>query len=82
MTVIAAITSRGEIPGESEPERLACEYLDEGVLDSMGMVELVLELERLYGIHFEPEDMQSEEFRTIGGLVAIVERLVAQSGDA
>ena len=75
--VLAFIAERAELPGETESERLSVEYLDDGLLNSMAVVELVVGLEDRFGIRFEPEDMQSVEFRTVGGLIEVVSRLRA-----
>jgi acyl carrier protein len=77
-SVLAVMRARGEIPGGTEEEQLAYWYLDEGLVDSMGFVELVLELEERFGIRFAPDDMQAAEFRTVGGVIGTVERLVAE----
>ena len=68
---------RTPLPGDSEAERLAVGYLDAGLIESMAVVELVVTLEDRFGVRFEPEDMQSDEFRTVGGLIAVVSRLRA-----
>jgi acyl carrier protein len=73
-TVLTFLSSKNHIPGDTEAEELACDYLAAGVLDSMGIVEMVTEFEDIFGIRFSPEDMQSDEFRTVGGLIGIVER--------
>jgi acyl carrier protein len=65
------------LPGDDPAEQLRIAYLDEGLVDSIAIVELVVELEASYGIRFAPADLQSAEFRTIGGLVRTVERLRA-----
>lgn len=63
--------------GDTPEERMDIAYLDEGLVDSIAIVELVVELESSYGVRFAPADLQSAEFRTIGGLVRTVERLRA-----
>lgn len=73
--VIELISARGPIPGMTEDEKLGYMYLDEGLVDSIGVVELVMEIESALGVRLEPEHMQSEEFRTIGGLIRIIERV-------
>jgi acyl carrier protein len=46
-------------------------------LDSMAVMELVVELERRFGITFEDEDLTAEVFETIESLAAYVQ---AKSG--
>lgn len=73
--VIQIVAAKADIPGNTEAERLACDFFKEGVLDSIKIVELVSELESEFGVTFSYEDMQSQQFRTMGGLVALLERL-------
>jgi acyl carrier protein len=42
-------------------------------LDSMAVLELVLELERRFGITVEDEDVSAEVFETLGSLAAFVD---------
>ena len=64
---------------DNREQIMSCSYLDEGIIDSLGLVTMVTLLEDEQGIQFSPDDMQSYEFQTIGGLVGIVERLAATS---
>ena len=50
-TVIAFFQAKGEIPGETETERLACAYLEVPLIDSMGIMEMILDL-RLIPLYF------------------------------
>ncbi|HEV3069842.1 MAG TPA: phosphopantetheine-binding protein [Solirubrobacteraceae bacterium] len=75
--VLDFFAERAPLPGESEGEQLAVAYLDAGLISSMAIVELVVTLEDRFGVRFEPEDMQSEDFRTVGGLIEVVSRLRA-----
>jgi hypothetical protein len=79
--VLNFLRARGEIPGATVDEYLGCEYLDVGLVDSFGLVELILDCEDKFSIRFGPEDMQSVEFRTIGGLVGLINRLVQERND-
>ena len=78
-TVLRFFGERAPLHGDTVADQLQVAYLDEGLVDSIAIVELVAELEDTYGIRFAPADLQSVEFRTIGGLVATVERLRAAS---
>ena len=77
--VLGFFAQRTPIPGASREQQLACHYLDAGLLDSMQIVELVMELEAVFGIRFDAEHLQSDEFQTPGGLVALVDRLRARA---
>jgi acyl carrier protein len=45
---------------------------------SLGLVDMILEIEEKCGFRFEAEQMQSPEFRTIGGVIATSEKLVRE----
>ncbi|HYE86936.1 MAG TPA: acyl carrier protein [Vicinamibacterales bacterium] len=73
--VLAFFDTKGGVPGASRAEQLSCAYLDQKVIDSMGIIEMVAHLEDTLGVRFDAEDLQSNEFQTVGGLIAIIERL-------
>jgi acyl carrier protein len=42
-------------------------------LDSLGIIELVVEFERRFGVAFDDEDVTAEVFETIGSLTAFLD---------
>jgi acyl carrier protein len=69
-------TSHGKLPLPADREAfLRIRFLDEGLIDSLGIISLITELEEERGIHFSADDLESYEFQSIGGLIGIVERL-------
>ncbi|MBL8645139.1 MAG: acyl carrier protein [Rhodospirillaceae bacterium] len=72
--VLAFLESQNPVPGADVTAKLACYYLDAGVIDSVGIVTMITEFEDQFGIRFENDDLQSDEFQTIGGLIAIIQR--------
>ena len=76
-TVLEFFDSRGGLPGSTEQEKLACAYLDAKVIDSMGIIDMISHFEDTFGIRFEADDMQSEQFQTVGGLVQVIDKLRA-----
>lgn len=73
--VIRFMESRNPIPGKTESDKLNCRYLDDGVIDSLGIVEMIVAFEEKFDVHFESDDLQSLEFQSVGGLISIIERL-------
>jgi acyl carrier protein len=73
-SVVAYFESKQAIPGSSVEEKQACNYLDAGIIDSLGLIEMITEFEERFAVRFTSDDMQSPEFRTIGGLTSIIER--------
>ena len=74
-TVLSYFRSVPAFAALSDTDQLQCRYLEREVLDSLGIVGLVAELESAFEIQFSMDDFQSEEFQTPAGLVALVERL-------
>jgi acyl carrier protein len=74
-SVMAFFDARGGLPGTSREDQLRCAYLDEHVLDSMGIIEMVSQFEETFGVRFEADHLQSLQFQTVGGLVQIIEQL-------
>ena len=79
--VLKFFNQKGVLPGETEKDKLNCQYLESGIIDSMGIVEMITYFENLFQIRFSPSDMQSREFRTPGGLISIIERLQKEGKD-
>lgn len=80
--VLEFFEKKGGLPGKTEEEKLDYEYLDLGIIDSMGIVEMITYYEEIFQIHFSPADMQSKEFRTPKGLISIIERLKKRRNNA
>lgn len=48
--------------------------LENGVIDSVAMIELVGFIEETYGIHVPDEDLMPEHFDTLAAIVAYIEK--------
>lgn len=70
--------AQAPLPGQTEVERLGCAYLDQGVVDSMGLVEMIADFEGRFDIRFSSEDVQGYEFQTPGGLIGLIEKRLAE----
>lgn len=66
------------VPQTGEAELLGCRYLDTGIIDSFGIVMMITEFEDSMGVSFSATDMQSYEFQTIGGLIGLINRKLAE----
>lgn len=51
-------------------------YMESGHVDSIGVMKFVIEIEQAFNIEITAEDMVSSEFKTIGGLVNLIEQKV------
>jgi acyl carrier protein len=41
----------------------------------MGIIEMITYFEDTLGIRFSPEDLMSQEFQTVGGLITLIEKI-------
>jgi len=60
---------------EEYPDVETIRYLDQGWLDSFDLIDFITYLESEFEIEIPPEELQKDEFRTIGGVVDTVLRL-------
>lgn len=61
---------------QNELAVLEKDYLQEGLVDSYGLLSLISEIESRFSITFNSTDLESPKFRTIGGLIGILESKV------
>lgn len=65
------------LPGETPEEKYAYNFVDEGHIDSFGILQLIMTVEKEFDFRFGPEHLQSDEIRTIEGMAAIIESLTS-----
>ncbi|NQU58289.1 MAG: hypothetical protein HQ513_13715 [Rhodospirillales bacterium] len=76
--VVAQLEKKAPVPGTSLVEKQAYKYLEAGHIDSFALTGFIITIEDKFDIILSPEDMQSDDFRSIGGLVKIVIRNMAE----
>lgn len=54
------------------PESDVTDLLEEGLLDSLSFVELLYQLEVVFGVLVQPEDMEFDNFRSVECITAFV----------
>ena len=74
--IISLLEKHGPVPGKDDKEKLAYRFLETGHIDSFTLNEFIMEIEDQFNIALCPEDMQSEEFRSIGGLIEIIKNRI------
>lgn len=57
---------------ETGPDASRKDYIEQGWLDSLGIVNLIAFVESEFGVAFTFEDMDSPAFRTVDGLAEMV----------
>ena len=66
----------GEDPANLQPDD---DLIDSGILDSMGIMQLVTHLEKEYGINIPTEEIEPEHFVSVSALAAFVRGKQANS---
>ena len=56
-------------------------FLNEGIVDSMNMLELVMFVEKEFGVKVEDEDIVPDNFDSVSKLAAFVRRKTSPAGD-
>lgn len=54
------------------------ELIEEEILDSMGLLLLITELEKEYQIEISLDDLQADDFENLDNIVALVKRYLLQ----
>lgn len=69
-TIIDFVEREYKLPDNVDYDNF--DFMDNGFVDSMGLVQFVAILEDDFNIEFSKEELLSSEFRTIGGLERII----------
>lgn len=65
------------------PEGISLEsfnYIDTGYVDSIGVIKFVVDIETRFDIEISDMELESAEFRTVGGVVSMINRKLANAG--
>lgn len=74
--VAEQLAARGLTPSDVPP---TFDLLLEGVIDSFGVVEIILMLEQRFSVEFDFDELPADDLTRIGPLAAYVERKSASS---
>ena len=73
--VINLIQKKYEVTGVEDIDSL--NYMESGYIDSMGIIQFIVEIEEEFGIEFTDEEVNSPEFKIVGQLINIIESKVS-----
>jgi len=74
--IISVLERNGAIPGATVDDKLPYRFLDKGHIDSLGIMGFIMEIEEIFNIELSPEDTQSDEFRSVGGLANLINKKI------
>ena len=69
--VINYIEKKGKLPKDINLDEF--NYIETGYVDSIGIMKFVVEIEKEFDIEITDDEIISPKFKTIGGLVKIIE---------
>ena len=70
--IVNYLEKKGKISKDIDIDNL--KYIETGYIDSIGIVKFIIELEEKFDIQILEEDILSEEFKTVKGLVNIINK--------
>lgn len=70
-----------KLAGKSDDDLLEMNYFDNELVDSLGVVTLILSAEEHFGISLEQKQFDDPRFQVIGGLGDIIENIVGDRGE-
>jgi acyl carrier protein len=71
--ILAYFEEHGTVDGKAPDELLDANYFELELLDSLGVVQLVVGIEDDFGVRMQSSHMQDPRFCTIRGLAAIID---------
>jgi acyl carrier protein len=74
--IISLLEKHSSVPGQDAKEKRAYRFLETGHIDSFKLNEFIMEIEDQFDIVLSPDDTQSDEFRSIGGLIEIIKNRI------
>ncbi len=69
--IVQLLLEKGPLPDAANPD--GYRYFDCGHIDSLGLIKFAFRIEERFNVRFLPQDIASEQFRTVGGLVGLIQ---------
>ena len=70
--ILKIVEKTKKIPENKLEKKFDYWFIDEGIIDSVNLINFILEIERKFKIKLTPRDTQSDNFRTINGVAKII----------
>ena len=70
--------ARGTLSGEASSDGTHVNYFEAELIDSLGVIELITDIESHFGIAFTERHFQDRRFSTVDGLAEIIRSLRGQ----
>ena len=66
------LSRKKSIPGAHFEEKLKVNIFEKGIIDSLGLIQLVGSVEKQFHLELTSNDLQDERFQTIEGIANII----------
>lgn len=77
--VLEWFKKNGNLPNLSEEQVVVENYVDRGWIDSVGIIDLIMEAEESFEVQFSQEHFDDARFLRIGGFAEIVDEIRAKN---
>jgi acyl carrier protein len=76
--VLGLLEKKARLPGNFNDND---DYISAGIVDSIGIIKFTLELEARFDIEITDTDLESNDFRSVQGLVTMITRKIAKQAE-
>ncbi len=71
--VLELLEKKSRLPNEFDD---TSDFIKAGIVDSIGIIKFILELESRFDIEITGTDIESDEFRSVQGLAGLISRKI------
>lgn len=68
LDILIEVTGNDDIAEEKDAD-----LFEAGILDSLGIIEVLLKIEEVFGIRLQPTDLEKKDMATVNNLVEFLE---------
>lgn len=71
LNILIEVTGNDDICDEKDTD-----LFEAGLLDSLGIIEVLLKIEEVFGIKLQPTDLEKKDMSTVNNLVSFLENKI------
>lgn len=71
--ILELLKKKSSLPKDFNEEN---DFIKAGIIDSIGTIKFILEIESRFDIEITDEDIESNDFRSVQGLIKIIKRKI------
>ena len=74
--IIRLLEKKSNIPKKVKKNMQNFNYLDQGQIDSLGLMSFIFSIEKKFKFKFTPKELSAKEFRVFTGLINLIEKKI------